>query len=177
MGVGWIIVVVVAVVLFAVFLWSRGRKSELGPETEAPAREAEPGGEEETAEVPELRAQVVAREAQSEAADVTEPAVGEPVVPERAAKPEPTAKELRSLVEGSLEESERMLGELRKASEHDDAVAQQVGGGTLEIVEEGLQEVRSLAERKKWSQAKDKGEALHAQLSLMLQSARREKAS
>jgi hypothetical protein len=172
LGVGWIIVVVVAVVLFAVFLLSRGRGPRVTPESEAPVEEREPSEEEETAEIPELRAQVVAREAESEAA-----VVAEPVVPERAAKPEPTAKDLRSRVEERLAESERMLGELRKAAEHDDAVAQQVSAGTMDIVEEGLQEVRSLAERKKWSQAKDKGEALHAQLSLMLQSTRREKAT
>ncbi len=172
MGVGWIIVVVVAVVLFAVFLLIRGRKTRVAPESEVGAEGREPEEEEETAEVPELRAQVVARAAESEAA------AAEPVVPEPAPKPEPTAKELRSRVEERLaEKSERMLGELRKAADHDDAVAQRVGAGTMEIVEEGLQEVRSLAERKKWSQAKDKAEALHAQLSLMLQSARREKAS
>ncbi len=172
MGVGWIIVVVVAVVLFAVFLISRSRRTRVTPGSEVPADGSVAGEEEETAEVPELRAQVVARAAESEAA-----VAAEPVVAEQAAKPEPTAKELRARVEERLAESERILGELRKAAEHDDAVAQRVGAGTMEIVEEGLQEVRSLAERKKWSQAKDKGEALHAQLSLMLQSARREKAS
>jgi hypothetical protein len=170
LGVGWIIVVVAAVVLFAVFLLSRGRKTRVAPE--APVEGGEPAEEEETGEVPELHAQVVARDAESEAAVEAEPVVPEPVV-----KREPTAKELRSRVEQRLSESERMLAELRKAVEHDDEVAQQVGAGTMEIVEEGLQEVRSLAERKKWSQAKDKGEALHAQLSLMLQSTRREKAS
>lgn len=172
MGVGWIIVVVVAVVLFAAFLLSRRRKVGATPESGASVEETAPGEVEKTAEVAELGAQVVAREVESEAA-----AAIEAVVPERAAKPEPTAQELRSRVEERLAESERMLGELRKAAEHDDAVANRVGAGTVEIVEEGLQEVRSLAERKKWSQAKDKGEALHAQLSLMLQSARREKAS
>lgn len=172
MGVGWIIVVVVAVVLFAAFLLSRRGKAGAKPESEAPVEKPVPAEEAETAEVPELRAQVVARKAEAEAA-----AVVEAVVPERVTKPEPTAKELRARVEERLAESERMLGELRKAVEHDDAVAQRVGAGTMEIVEEGLQEVRSLAERKKWSQAKDKGEALHAQLSLMLQSTRREKAS
>jgi hypothetical protein len=170
LGVGWIIVVVVAVVLFAVLLVSRGRKAEAPPASEAAVGEATGGEAKETAEVPEPGAEVGEREAEPEAAI-------EAVVPERAAKAEPTAKELRSRVEERLAESERMLGELRKASEHDEAVAHRVGAGTVEIVEEGLQEVRSLAERKKWSQAKDKGEALHAQLSLMLQSARREKAS
>ncbi len=172
MGVGWIIVVVVAVVLFAAFLLSRRRKVGARPESEASVEETASDEVEETAEVPELRAQVVARGAESEVA-----AAAEAVVAERAAKPEPTAKELRSRVEERLADSERMLGELHKAAEHDDAVAQRVGGGTMEIMEEGLQEVRSLAEHKKWSQAKDKAEALHAQLSLMLQSARREKAS
>jgi hypothetical protein len=171
LGVGWIIVVVVAVVLFAAFLLTRGRKVGARPESEAPEVEKAPDEVEETAEVPELRAQVVARKAELEAAPAAEA-----VVPERAAKPEPTAKELRSRVEERLANSERMLGELRKAVEHDDVAAQRVAG-MMEIMEEGLQEVRSLAERKKWSQAKDKGDALHSQLSLMLQSTRREKAS
>lgn len=172
MGVGWIIVVVVAVVLFAAFLLSRRGKVGATAESRAPVEpvEEEAAGEEEAAaELPEPGA-VVAPEAEPEAA-------AEPVVPERAAKPEPTAKELRSRVEDRLAESERMLGELRKAAEHDETVAQRVGAGTVAIVEEGLEEVRSLAERKKWNQAKDKGEALHAQLSMMLQSVRREKAS
>jgi hypothetical protein len=173
LGVGWIIVVLVAVVLGAVLLWSRGRKTKVTAEPGAPVEGRELGELEKVSESPEPGAQVVTQEAEPEAAGVDEP----PVVPERAAKPEPTAKELRSRVEELLAESERMLSELRKAAEHDDAVAQRVGAGTVEIVEEGLQEVRSLAERKKWSQAKDKGEALHAQLSLMLHSARREKAS
>jgi ElaB/YqjD/DUF883 family membrane-anchored ribosome-binding protein len=170
LGVGWIIVVVVAVVLLAVLLVSRSRKAEGPPASEAPVGEAAGDEAKERAEVPEPGAEVVERAAEAEAPV-------EAVVPERAAKAEPTAKELRSRVEERLAESERMLGELRKATEHDEAVAHRVGAGTVEIVEEGLQEVRSLAERKKWSQAKDKGEALHAQLSLMLQSARREKAS
>lgn len=178
MSVVWVIVAVVAVVLFAAFVYAlRGR---------AGAQEVTPGEVDDTAEVPELRAQVVAREAERAAAEepeaVAEPAAdaapaAEVVPPKRPAKPEPSVAELRQRVEERLAESERMLGELRKAAEHDESVAQRAGAGMMEIMEEGLQEVRALAERKKWSQAKDKGEALRAQLSLMLQTARRERAS
>jgi hypothetical protein len=98
-----------------------------------------------------------------------------------AAQPElktvPSDEELRSRVQTQLEDSERILGELRQAVSQADGVAEPVSQDTLDIMEEGLQEVRVLAKRKDWSQAKDKGDALHAQLSLMLRSARREKAS
>ncbi|UCC73316.1 MAG: hypothetical protein JSV86_01755 [Gemmatimonadota bacterium] len=173
MGVVWIAVGVVAVAIIAAFLLMRRRGVVTTSESRAAAPvESTPQGEvEETAEIPGLRARVeAAREAE---AAVSEPKPAEEVAPSE--KRRPSEKELRSRVEVLLEESGRMLGELRKAAEHDEVVAQQAG--MVEILEEGLQEVRTLAERKKWSHAKDKGEALHAQLSLMLQSARRERAS
>jgi hypothetical protein len=44
----------------------------------------------------------------------------------------------------------------------------------VEILADGLTEVKGLAQEEKWGQAKDKGEALRAQLSLMLQTQRRQ---
>ncbi len=69
-----------------------------------------------------------------------------------------------------------MLGELKQA-EAGTASDTSASDEMVNIIEEGLHEVRSLADRKQWCQARDKGQALRAQLSLMLQSARREQAS
>lgn len=101
-------------------------------------------------------------EAKAEAAAVAPP----------APKP-PGAAELRERVAEILEDAERILGDLRAATAGGEGDAT----GSVEILAEGLAEVRSLAEDKDWGQAKDKGEALRAQLSLMLQTARREQAS
>jgi hypothetical protein len=105
--------------------------------------------------------------------ELSEPVVAEKVV----AKPELSAEELRARVQSSLDDSERLLGKLRAIADEAESGSRPVDAGMLEIMKEGLEEVRSLAQKKKWSQAKDKGEALHAQLSLMLGSARREPAS
>ncbi len=91
-------------------------------------------------------------------------------------KPTLSDSELRAQVKSQLADSERMLGELKQV-EAGTASDTSVSDEMVNIIEEGLQEVRSLADRKQWSQARDKGQALRAQLSLMLQSARREQAS
>jgi hypothetical protein len=76
-------------------------------------------------------------------------------------------------VEMQLDESARLLDELRAAAS-EAAEGSALNAETVEIMEEGLQEIRALAARKQWGQARDKGQALHAQLTLLLQSARRE---
>lgn len=96
---------------------------------------------------------------------VTPRAEPDPIPPP---KPKASEAELREQVASQLEDAKRMLGELKKADIREEMV---------DIMEEGLKEVRGLADRKQWSGARDKGRALHAQLSLMLQSARRGKAS
>jgi hypothetical protein len=83
-----------------------------------------------------------------------------------------TEEEVAERVQGSLAEARRMLEELQKqAGDEGDAT------GTLDIMSEGLAEVQALADGGKWGQAGDKAEALHAQLKLMLQAARRESPS
>jgi hypothetical protein len=79
-------------------------------------------------------------------------------------------------VEAQLDESARLLEELRDAASGAEE-GSPVNAEAVEIMEEGLQEIRALAERKQWGPARDKGKALHAQLTLLLQSARREKPS
>jgi hypothetical protein len=107
----------------------------------------------------------------------------EEVVEERSApKPEPaepvkprlSEDEIRSRLQLQLADSERMLKELKEATAvQEEGAEPNPLAGSVQIIEEGLSEVRSLAERKEWGHAKDKGEALHAQLALMLQMARR----
>jgi hypothetical protein len=105
---------------------------------------------------------------------------------EAEAEPEPVeavaesavAEDLSVRVEAQIEDSERMLGELRKvAGGIAEGTAPQIESGTLDIMTEGLQEVRALAKKKDWGQAKDKSQALHAQISLLLQTARRQQTS
>ncbi len=161
----WIIAVVAALIIaVGIFMYRRG-STGAGVTAQPPA--VEPPS---------------TRERLSEPAPVeTQP----PVVAEvEAPKPEalaeaepveagPSEDELRAHLETRLQESERMLAELREVVGGSDVVAQQIGEGTLDVMGEGLEEVKTLAQRKKLSHAKDKGDALHAQLSLMLQSARR----
>lgn len=102
---------------------------------------------------------------------VEEPAAAAAAEPE---KPRLSGEEIRSRLETQLADSERMIEELKEATPGDEEVVEGSDlAGTVRIIEEGLEEVRSLAKREQWSQAKDKGEALHAQLALMLQTARR----
>ncbi len=177
-----IIVAVVAVIAVAALLFMRGRggKREAGQEER---RDAVPLGSGAPAAVkPPQREtkEAVARQtrapAREEPAAVVEEAAAPPPVAEPP-RPQVTEAEIRDQVRTRLEAAERMLGELREvaAGRAVDELTQ--SSGSVEIMAEGLQEVRALAERKQWSQAKNKGEALHAQLSLLLQSARRETAS
>jgi hypothetical protein len=109
---------------------------------------------------------------ESAAALEAEPAVVE--TPVAAPAKEAPQASLRSQVEAQLEESARLLGELREsASGAEDGST--LSAGSVEIMEEGLEEIRALAARKQWGPARDKGKALHAQLTLLLQSARRGK--
>ncbi len=176
-----IIVAAVAVIVVAALFLMRGRggrreasleerREEKSPAASAPPASVKPPQREERA--------TVARETPA-------PAVAEPVaVAEEAAAPPPvvekprpqvTEAEIRDQVRKQLEAAERMLGELREAASS--TAVEDLSQSSVEIMAEGLQEVRALAERKQWGQAKNKGEALHAQLSLLLQSARRETAS
>ena len=98
----------------------------------------------------------------------------EPVEPVEPPKPKPTDDELRARAEASLSESKAMLAELQGRLPEAQGVAQQVGPGTLEIMAEGLTEVQGLVDKRQWGQAKDKADALAAQLRLLLQTARSE---
>ncbi len=176
-----LIIVAVAAVIIAValLLWLRRlgaieppREGATGPPTPVspPTGAAAPGGVEPKAATPVAEAgapSVPAAEGREEAAVGMGAAEVEPV------RHVPSEREIREQVRTQLQESERMLSELK-----DEAVEElSQSAGSVEVMEEGLQEVRALAERKQWNQAKNKGEALHAQLSLLIQSARREKAS
>lgn len=200
----WVIGAVIAVVLFAAWLITRRRSAGVQSGSDRPAavappraepaessRAAEPAkaavapveadaavdlGEEPkpaaspergraAAATPEVVGPVAGGEAESEAAAEEAPVA----VPAKAIPTE----SLRSEVEGQLEESARLLGELREAALSAEE-GSALGAGSVEIMEEGLEEIRALAERKQWGPARDKGKALHAQLTLLLQSARRE---
>ncbi len=180
--VGVVAVVIIAAVVFWI-RWAAARRA--GAEEE---REPTPAGEVGEAKVrsPEgaTRAPAatepepeVARAEEAKAPEIAEAegtAVRAPEATEPA-KPEPTEAELRSRFETRLADSERMLNELREVVTEGGELP--VDTGSVDIMAEGLKEVRSLAERKRWDQARDKGEALHAQLTLLLQSARRERTS
>jgi hypothetical protein len=187
-----VIVAVVAVIAIAAVVIMRGRKSSATGVSESPAAvaappvepsvppkreepaEAAPVAESEAVEDPPKAVEAVA------AAEVEEIEVEAPV---EAAEPEPapeevaqpSAEEISARVRTQLDDSKRMLGELTAAAEHAESPPHDLG--TLEIMQEGLQEVRTALDKKDWSQAKDKGDALYAQLSLMVQSVRREQAS
>lgn len=178
-----IIVAVAAVMLVAALLIMRGRKGkpEAGREDRrgevrapsgAPPAVAPPGGEarEAVAAAPRAPAPPEKEAVAAEAAVVRPPEVEPP-------RPQVSESEIRDQVRTRLEAAERMLSELREAAAGKSVEELTQSSGSVEIMAEGLQEVRALVERKQWSQAKHKGEALHAQLSLLLQSARREAAS
>ncbi len=154
MTVVWIIVGValVAVVVGMVVL-SRRRAGVAGTD-----------GAEQPLKPPQAEEPLRSASQDSAAPTAQEPPV--PAIPEP--KPEPTVAELRAQVESVLTDSDRLLAEL----------GQLAPGGELEgsvgLLGEGLQEVRALAGRREWSQARDKGQALRAQLTMMLQAARRE---
>lgn len=195
MNVVWLIVIAVAVVLVvaAVVVMSgrSGREPMTPGEVAAPKKDAPqavrtPGPptpkEKAEAEPPRHeeppRAQAPAVEAEPEPTAPTAAAQA-PSAPARPSPPpQLSAEEMRSRVDSQIADSQRMLDELKRAMAGE-AEGEEAGGlaGTVEIMEDGLSEVRSLAKRKDWSQAKEKGEALHAQLALMLQSARRERSS
>jgi hypothetical protein len=168
-----IIVAVVAVlaVIAAVVLLRRRRAARAGGV-------GEPGAVEPPAAGPAVREEAGDEEAAPTRATeeaASRAAEAEAVAAEAAAKPVLSEGELRSRVESQLTDSERMLGELREAATGGGEPA--LGAGSLEIMAEGLEEVRALARRKQWNQARDKCGALHAQLSLLLRSTRRERAS
>lgn len=171
-----IIVAVVAGagVIAAVVLLRRRRPAAAG-------EVGEPAVAEPSAPGPGVRAEAVRAPAEvAEEARVREVA-GEGALVEPAAapavKPVLSKDELRSRVESQLAESERMLEELKEAAAGAAGVELALGTGSLEIMAEGLEEVRALAGRKQWSQAREKCGALHAQLSLLLRSTRRERSS
>ena len=195
-----VIVAVVAVIAIAAVIIVRGRKSSATDVSESPAavaappvQPAVPDRHEEPAEAAPVAESVAVEEppqaveavavAEVEEVEVEAPVeVAEPE-PVEAAEPEPeevaqpTAEEISARVQSQLDDSERMLGELTAAAEHAEDLDQRVDLGTLDIMKEGLQEVRTAVDKKDWSQAKDKGDALHAQLSLMIHSVSREQAS
>lgn len=175
----------------------RGRPAEHAPPEGAKTKERPADVETVAPEPPrEVRAPVpepeVMPEAEPEAppevspSAATRPAAAPPaeeVVEERPApkpelaepaKPRLSEEELRSRLQLQLADSERMLKELKEVTTSEEQGAEPSPlAGSVQIIEEGLSEVRSLAERNEWGHAKDKGEALHAQLALMLQMARR----
>ncbi len=178
-----IVAVAAVIVVVALLIWrGRGGKPEAGREDRRgeiraaagapPAVEPRGGEARETVATPPRAASPAKREA----VHVAEPAVVEPseVKPPR---PKVSESEIRDQVRTRLEAAERMLSELQEAAAGRSVEELTQSSGSVEIMAEGLQEVRALVERKQWSQAKNKGEALHAQLSLLLQSARREAAS
>lgn len=142
-------------------------------EVRAPAREREAALAAEPEAPPEVSPSAGIRPAATREEVVEERPVPKPE-PAEPAKPRLSDEELRARLQLQLADSERMLKELKEAtsSEEPDAEPNPLAG-SVKIIEEGLSEVRSLAERKEWGHAKDKGEALHAQLALMLQMARR----
>jgi hypothetical protein len=188
-----IIVAIVAVIVIAAVVLSLRRKAAPGefPESaegvSAPPREPAPPQAVETerprgqavSEVPAGAPAVAVAEAESRAEEAevgaeAEKAEAEPEPVEAAAEPA-VAEDLSARVEAQIEDSERMLGELREvAGAATEGAAPRVDAGTLDIMTEGLQEVRALAKKKDWGQAKDKSQALHAQISLLLQTARRQ---
>lgn len=199
----WVVVIVVAVVVIVAVVVMRRPRGEPGEVRErAEVAAEEPAGleEEEPAvapkavrtpekvtaaepeAVPEPRPGAQAEEETREplegagAGMGTETAEAE-VEEKRAETPRPpSADELRERVESQLGEAGRMLAELKEAVEEKEGEAP-VDASMLAILEEGLQEVRSLVEKKRLDQARDKGEALHSQLALFLQTARREQSS
>ncbi|NIR45186.1 MAG: hypothetical protein GWN99_12450 [Gemmatimonadetes bacterium] len=178
MNVAIIIVALVAVVAIAVLVLF-GRRRAAGkakePEGEGAAKpQAEPP---EVGPVAAVPPEAKAEDAEA-ARSVAEVEQEREHVEEAPAKPQPveTEEEVAERVNESLAEARRMLKELQEGEGGAEAGTGALHG-TMDIMTEGLEEVEALADRKKWSQARDKAEALRAQLKLMLQSARRERSS
>lgn len=189
----WVILAVIAVALVAAWIVMRRRSTATEGRPEEPAAVAAPADRPAEAapepveagaaiSVPEEQAaSAVAAGADRQEREV-EPAApaeegevsaeAEPGI-EAPPKVEPPAESPRTQVETQLDESARLLDELRAAASEAEE-GSPLNAESVEIMEEGLQEIRTLAERKQWGQARDKGKALHAQLTLLLQSARRE---
>ena len=165
-----IIVAVVAVVVVA-FVILRLRGSTAG--AEKPAAIAEARSEPRATQAKKEPEPAVAPKAEV----IEAPAPVAEAVQAEPAKPKPTEADVRARVESRLSESKAMLNELKGRLPEAEGVAQRVGPGTLEIMEEGLAEVQGLADKQKWAQAKDKTDALSAQLKLLLQASRHEKSS
>jgi len=146
------------------------RPSEVEEKAE-PAVAARPAAEERAAEAEPPAGREVEVAASTEEAEVEAEAATEVEVAREAKVPAPSP---RSQVETQLDDSARLLEELRAAASGAEE-GSPLNAESVEIMEEGLEEIRALAERKQWGQARDKGKALHAQLTLLLQSARREK--
>lgn len=191
----WVILAVILTALATAWIMMRRRYAAMRTESAEPAAVAPPhdhpseveeasepavaaagrAGAEESAAAPERRGRQVEAAAIAEEAEAEEEAeaVIEPT-PVSAAESEVPAVSPRAQVETQLDESARLLDELRAAASAAEE-GSPLNTESVEIMEEGLQEIRVLAERKQWGQARDKGKALHAQLTLLLQSARREK--
>ena len=128
-------------------------------------------------EAPRPRAEAApkAEVAGAEAGRQPTPSAAEEAIP--ASPPKPTDAELRSQAQAMLEESDRLLGELRQLAGRPGAAQASLDAGSVDLLGEALGEVRALADRKEWGQARDKGQALRAQLTMMLQMVRRGQAS
>lgn len=144
------------------------------------AQSGEAGGTEPSSaprkrETPRPRSQVApkAEVAGSGAGGQPTPSPAEEAIPAPPPKPQPTEAELRSQVQAMLEESDRLLGELRQLAGGLEGAQTSLDAGSVDLLGEALGEVRALADRKEWGQARDKGQALRAQLTMMLQMARR----
>lgn len=201
----WVIVIVAAVIMVVAVVMMRRRSGGLGEVRDrgevGPGGAAPLGSEGRAVEAPEAaRKPEKVTAAEPRPAQAPRPGVGSEeetrrppegagagAGPETAElveekKPEaekpraPTAEEVRGRVESQLGDAERMLRELRGVVDEKEGEPP-VDAGMLAILEEGLEEVRSLVAKKRLDQARDKGEALHAQLALFLQSARREQSS
>jgi hypothetical protein len=166
-----IIVAVVAVVIVAVVIL-RLRGSSGG--AEEPPAIAEAPSEPRAARAREEPEPAVSPKAEVAEAPAPEAELAPSPAPAEPAKPKPTEADVKARVESSLSDSNAMLQELKGHLPEAEGLAQQVGPGTLEIMEEGLAEVQGLADKRQWAQAKDKADALSAQLKLLLQTSRRE---
>ena len=177
----WIVLVAVAVVAVIAIVALRRREPKSGPEALSPPDGAGVrigGGEGAAVRMQPSRAadEEARREAPPEpAAQAVEAAGAERDEPVASSVTASSATDLPSHVHTLLEDSGRMLGQLRATSEAGGKTP--ATAGTVEILEEGLEEIRALVKRKEWSQAREKGEALRAQLSLMLPSSPGKKAS
>lgn len=175
MGPVLIIVAIAVIVAISVLVVAR-RRGASAESSKAPA-EVPPKGELRSSEPARAPGEQRPERARPAAAEGSASAItAELEIAPPPPKPTLSDSELRAQVKSQLADCERMLGELKHA-DAGTASGTSVSDEMVNIIEEGLQEVRSLADRKQWSQARDKGQALRAQLSLMLQSARREQAS